>query len=812
MVRNLLKTAVRMLRRRPGYALINGAGLTIGLAATTLVVLFIRHELRYDRFYENADEVHRVLRDKRGNWWSTIPFPGYRASSRADQRRLPQALARELPVVEAATNFYVAPHGSNDAAYIERADQRFRESGLLYTTTGEAFFEVLPFSFLQGTPEEALAAPGTAVLTTPAAQRYFGRTEVVGERLTVHTDQGTHEVTVGGVIEDVPPTSHFDFEVALHVRRIPNWGAYTYFRTTEGADAAGLGPRIGSIMDEVRPARADDPLLASVLGGVRVQAMTDIHLGPRMLYDAKVHRDPRYLWAFGGIGLLILLIVGISYTNLAIALAGERRNEIGVRKAMGSGRWHLAGQFFAEAQVLTLACVPAALATLYAAVPAFNRVMQTDLPAHLLGRPALLGGVVGIAALVGSLAGSYPALVLSGKEAVALFQSSEGRSAFGSAFHAGRGRWSMRHVLMGVQFALLIGLGSLTWLVNSQLHYMQTKDLGYRAEGLVELSAVDSLDVYRQMRARLEGAPGVEAVGAGIAPGPGRFHVTYRAAGSERVRSDGEVLNVDPGWLEVLGVDPPADSGAGASAPRSRFLVNRRAVAALGHGRPVGQEVVIAPQSDAPERRTIDGVVDNFHLRPLYERVAPTFLHVRPEPREVRAMVVRLNPDRLQAGRRALQEAWSSVRPDVPFAPTFVADKLDRLYAEERRIGRIGVGLTGVALGLAALGLIGLSAYVVRRRRKEIGIRKALGARVVDVVAHLNRDVLWLLVAGLAVASPVAYLIARRWLETFAYRIDVSPWVFFGAGGAAMATAVVAATYQAWQAARVRPAEALRQE
>jgi len=811
MLRNYLKTALRTLRRRTSYALINGVGFTLGLLCCVLVLLFIRHELRYDRFHEDEEDVHRVLRDKRGNWWSTIPFPRYEEAGAAEQRRLPRALAEQIPEIQAATNFFVGPHGEESAAYVKRSGRRFTENGLLYTTTGTAFFEVFPFNFLRGSAEEALNRPGTAVLTESAARRYFGQIDVVGEVLTVERPGGEQDAEVTGVIEDVPATSHFNFEVALHTRRIQNWGAYTYFRLRPGTSADGLATRIEGIMNEVRPARVEDPLLRSVLGGVRTQALTDIHLGPRMLYDQQSHRDPRYLWAFGAIGVLVLLIVVINYTNLAVALSTERRHEIGVRKAMGAGRGRVAMQSLTEAVVLTLLCVPAVLLALKGIIPAFNQVMGTDLQSSFVTDPFLLGGLLGTALLVGAVAGAYPALVLARKEAVSLFRGSQNEGS-------PRG-WSMRHALIGVQFALLIGLGSVTWLVNSQLHYLQSKDLGFRTQGIVEISAVDSADTYRRLKSRLRGAPEIQAVGVGIGPGPGRFEVTYRPSGTKQVRSDGDLLNVGPGWFEVLGIEHPVvermQKGQGRGT--AQLLVNRAAAEALGYNRPKGKPVVFGPESQNPDRGTIDGVVDNFHFRPLYQRIQPTFLRVHPRVEDmqtlnVRAALVRLDSQNLEAGLEKLKSAWESVRPDRPFAPTFVDEKLARLYEEEQRIGQMGLGLTVIALLLAALGLVGLSAYVVQRRTQEIGVRKALGASVSSIVLRLNREFVVLVGVALVVAAPVAYLLAREWLMSFAYRIDVSPLVFVGAGGIALVASVAAASYQAWTAARVSPADALRQE
>lgn len=806
MLRSYFKLALRTLRRQKSYALINGIGFTVGLVCCALVVLFLRHELRYDQFYDRSEDIYRLLRQKRSNWWSTIPLPNYENASAEEQRRLPRALTQQIAPIETATNFWVGHHGEADPMYIEQGDRQFQEDQVLFTTTGPAFLDMFTFEFLRGRPETAFQRPNTAVLTESAARRYFDTLDVLGRTLNVHTPEGTQEVEVRGVIANIPSYSHFEFELALQVNRIPNWGAYTYVRLQPGTNPETLTPNVSSIMAAVRPQRVEDPLLQSVLKGERLQPMTAIHLGPRMLYDQKPHRDVRYLWAFAAIGLLILAIVGINYTNMAVALYAERSREVGVRKAMGAHRSQVAGQFFVEAILLTGLCLPIVVLALEGVVPLFNNVMNVSLQNNFATSPLLLGGLAGLALLVGVTAGSYPALVLSRKKAVALF-----RNALSGGGHR---RWSTRHALIVVQFALLIGLGGVSWLVNQQLHYLQTKDLGFQTQGVIELDNVGSVDNYKQLKSQLQNRPEVQAVGAGIGPGPGRFHVTYRPPNAESVHSDGDYLYVDPGWFKVMGIDHPVVermSNAGATAP-SRFLINRAAARVLDYDEPVDRTVVIAPDSRNPERQEIHGIVDNFNLRPLYEHVQPTFLHVVPEPQQIRSMLVRVDPHNLGTAMDQLRAAWNRVRPDHPFSPQFIEDRLAQLYEEEQRAGMLGVGLTGIAFLLAILGLVGLSAYITQRRTKEIGVRKALGATVTNIVMHLNKEFVALVGIALVVAAPVAYWAARQWLQIFAYRIGINPLIFLGAGVVALTAALSAVSYQAWQAARINPADALSTE
>jgi len=804
MLRSTLRRALRTFRRRLGFTTINALGLTVGLACCALVAVFLQYELSYDAHHADADRIYRILTDYRSSTYSTIPFEGYNSAGPAEQRALATRLPEAVPAVEQAANVEIL---SNNPTYVETEDGReFTSDRQLVTTTGPAFADLFTFDRLAGAPlAEALAQPYAAVLPQSTAAQYFGDANPIGQTLTI--DSLT--VTVRAVIADPPSNSRITFDLAMQVREIPNWGAYHYLRLAEGTDPSAVVPQVSRVMDEVDPRRVDSESQRQNLQGERLQALPDIHLASRALYDDTPHRNPAFLWAFGAIGLLILVITTINYANLALALYADRNTEIGVRKALGAHRRQVAEQFLVEAALLALACVPLALAACAAVLPAFNALMDTRIPLVQLLQPTVLAAMAALAVLTGLAAGGYPALVLARKQAVELFDR---------ALSTGGGSrgWGLRHGLIGVQFAVLIGLGSLSWIAYDQLRYMQEGDLGYQTDGIVRLSNYRTSDSteYLQLKRRLEASSAVQAVGTGVTPNPGANRTNFGLPGSDVVQRDFHSEIVDVGWFDAMGIAHPVAGAMRAEGPTApqRVLINEAAVERFGFESPVGQTIILGPNYDDPIRLTVDGVLPNMHLRPMRQAIKPTVFRVRAVRGAIYGAIVRFAPGRIDDGMQAVRAAWADLRPDTPLQTTFLSEQVASLYEQEQRFGTLAAALSGLAILLAALGLASLVAYLTRLRMKEIGVRKALGGSVASIVALLNKEYVQIVGAAFVVGAPLAWLVADWWLGQFAYQVSISPLVFLGTGLGALVVAVAAVSTQAVRAARVDPAAVLRSE
>ena len=801
MLRSYVRLALRTFRRRTSYTAVNAVGLTVGLVCCALVTVFVQHELSWDTHHDSADRIYRILSQYGTSEYSDIRFEGFNdgTDDAAEQRSLTRRLVEAIPAVEQAANYVIL----DSEQYVETEDgDRFASDRQLVTTTGARFMDLFAFERVAGASlTEAFRDPGSAVLTETTAQRYFGSgANPVGQTLTV----GSSTVTVRGVIADPPSNSRLQFDLALHLRQSPYWAAHQYMRLAEGTDPASIVPQVSAVMDEVDPSRRDDDRLQ----GERLQALTDIYLAPRKNFDRGPHRDATYLWVFAAIGGLILVVTTINYANLALALYAERRAEIGVRKALGGHREQIARQFMAEAMVLALGCVPLALAACAAVLPAFNGLMDTSIAATQVLQPTVLGVMVALALLTGVVAGGYPAFVLARKKTIDLFD----RGLSGSA----RRGWSLRHGLIALQFVVLIGLGSLSWIAVDQLRFMQDESLAYQTENVIRLpGASRDTAAYAQWRQRLLAEPSIAAVGMGPDPRPRRPTGTFALSGDpDRIYEGGQVRTVDVHWFDVMGIDHPVAEAMkrdGADDPQ-RTLINETAAALLDEVDPVGQRWIADPGGGNYATPPIEGVLPDLYFHSMRQELSPTAYRIHATPPWSTSILVRLESGRLQAGMEHVRTVWSDLRPDRPFQASFMSNLVADLYEQEQRFTTLSGVLAGIAILLAALGLASLVAYLTRLRLKEIGIRKALGGTTASIVALLNKEYVRLVGVAFVVGVPLAWWVANRWLQQFALQVDVSPLVFLGSGLAALVVAVAAVSLQAGRAARVDPARVLRSE
>ena len=801
MLRSYLTLALRTLRRRTSYTAVNAVGLTVGLVCCALVAVFIQHELSWDTHHEGADRIYRILSQYNDSEYSHIRFEGFRddTDDAAEQRSLTRRLVEALPAVEQAANYVLL----ESEQYVEtESGERFTTDRRLITTTGARLVDLFAFERIAGASlTDALTDPGSALLTETSARRYFGSvSDAVGQTITV----GGATATIGAVIAEPPSNSRLQFDVALHLKRSPYWAAHQYVRLAPGTDPSAIQSQVSDVMDAVDPGRRDD----DTLKGDRLQALTDVYLAPRKNFDRGPHRNAAYLWVFAAIGGLILVVTTINYANLALALYADRHAEMGVRKALGGHRRQLTGQFLAEATVLVLLCVPLALASGATILPAFNTLMDTAIAPSRVLQPSVVGALFALAGGTGLVAGGYPAFVLARKRTVDLFDRSLGRSG-------GRG-WSLRHGLIALQFAVLIGLGSLSWIAYDQLRYMQSESLAYQTENVVRLpGASTDTAAYATWRQRLLTSSAITAVGMGPEPRPRIPTSTFALSGDpDRVYDSGQVRTVDVHWFDVMGIEHPvvdAIKEDGPGAPQ-RALINETAAALLEDTDPIGQQWIVDPGGGNFTTPPIEGVLPDLYFHSLRERIAPTAYRVHATPPWSTSILVRFAPGHLQAGMEHVRAVWSEQRPDRPFQASFMDALVADLYEQEQRFTTLSGVLAALAILLAAIGLASLVAYLTRLRLKEIGIRKALGGTTASIVALLNKEYVQLVGVAFAVGAPLAWWMAHSWLQQFALQVGVSPLVFLGSGLAALAVAVGAVSLQAGRAARVDPARVLRSE
>lgn len=807
MLRNYLTTAWRHLGRQKGYTLVNVAGLAAGIATCLLIGLYVQHHLQYDRFHDDAERIARLTRQT---------VTDGRVTDR--QANTPAALGPTLrdtyAGVGAAVRF-MFPY-PNDVLVTIGA-QRFYEPGFLWVDA--SVFEVFDFPLVRGTSETALSAPYSVVISETLAQRYFGDADPIGQTLTI---QGwtEDEYTVTGVLKDVPEASHLQFTMLgsmtgldrVYTALFEGEGAwtnsvmYTYIRLTGAAARDQLA--------EALPAFTERHL--GTFGAQRgrtyrfaLQPLTRVHLDAdlRTIIDTPV--DVRYLYLFGAIALLVLAVAGVNFVNLTTAQAARRAHEVGVRKAMGSARGQLVAQFMGEAMLLSSLALIVALGLVHVAAPLLRDAADVALRVDWTD-PVLWGGGIGLVLLIGGLAGWYPALLLSSAQPV---QALRNRGLDG-----GRGR-RLRQGLIAFQIAVTIVLVAGTGVIQEQLDFVRTTSLGFNQEQVVVVPIRDA--ATRQRADVLKRAwtehPDVASVTAASGV-PGRLMLSDRWP---VVRVDGADASVsllammaDPDFVETMGIELVAGRDLSTAIPAdqtSAFLLSTSAVQALGFASPQAAlgERVRWQQGDG-KTGTVIGVVRDVHTRSLHETIEPMLIHVFPE--RYSTFALRLRGGDLAGTLEAIEARWAAHVPGQPFDYAFLDDTIDRLYRTDEQIGRLTGLFAVLAIAIACVGLFGLAAYTAARRRKEIGIRKVLGATAGSVIALLSGEYVRLVGLAFIVATPLAYLAAQQWLQNFAYRIELGPWIFIGAGGLALAVALLTVSTQALRAARVDPATVIRTE
>jgi putative ABC transport system permease protein len=788
MLRNYATVARRAISRRPGFAALNVLGLALGLAGCFLIVLFIQHERGFDRFHEHGDRIFRLTyASGDGGERSATTAAGF-ASVLED--RFPE-VERVIRIEQQRTPYLRLPGGE------------VRQPGML-TLADDGFFEVFNFPLLRGTPETALADPYSIVLREGVARALFGDEDPIGQRLALND---RFDLTVTAVAADPPLNSTIRFDAVAPFRLITefmgdgalddftNFNFMTYVLLRPGSDPGALAAGTDGV---VREQFGEDTPYTSIY-----QPLPAIHFDTGVRFDYTTTRDPRYLWVFGAIALLILVLACVNFTNLATAQALQRAREVGVRKSLGARRGQLASQFLGESVLLAVAATLLALVLALLAAPLFNDAINSTSRLDVR-QPGLLALLVGIGLAAGLLAGGYPALYLSAFRPAVVLRGAP----------AGGGRAPvLRRALVVFQFAATAFMLVATLTVYRQLGYVQSQALGFEQELVVSVNAPPPLWAsYDAFRDAALASPHVASVSRGTVPGRVNTNRGYNWPGQngDEMGQAFWTLLADENHLGTLGIELLAgrDFIASEADHHDAYIINEAAARQLGYA---PAEAVGQPFRawDRP-MGTIVGVTSDFHFQSLHAAVEPVVINFKPD--WLGGVVVRLAPGHLPSAIDALRASWEPFAPGYALEYTFLDADIGRLYFTEQRLARLFGLFAGLAVLIACLGLFGLAAYSAEQRRREIGVRKVLGASTPRLVALLSTDFLKLVGIALVVAAPLAYLAMSRWLEGFAYRVSLGAGVFAAAAAIAVGIALLTVSYHAIRAATADPVHAIRSE
>lgn len=800
MFKNYLKIAWRNLLKNKGYSLINIGGLAIGLACFLLIALFISNELSFDTYHEKKDNIYRVVHhrseeDPTDTWiWGNAPVG--------------PALKSDFPEIIEKVQF----SGISDIL-LKYNNRSFQESECFYVDP--TVFDVFSWPLVAGSPETALEAPYSIVLTETLAKKYFGNENPLGKTLEGiggRAADGTYTVT--GIVEDIPQNSHFSFDILMSMSSFQQtrpeifgwWGYvdfYTYLLTSKNFDQEVFESKIPGFLDK----HIDPEERKEYYYNFSLESLSSIYL------DSSADRQPgetgslSNIYIFSIIGLFILIIASINFMNLATARSMERAKEVGVRKVIGAERKGLIYQFLGESLILAFIASIIGLVLAFFALPWLgdltNRIFEFG---SLFSAPAMLL-YFAVTLFTGLLSGSYPALVLSGFKPVSVLKGAFRKSPQGT---------NLRKALVVFQFSLSIALIASTVVVYNQLGFMLNKDMGFEKEQQLILDFNWDNTVLGNAEAIQNELLSLSAVRS-VALSRTVPSSHFPAAGTDIETPQGNMENFTPYIYEVghnfiqhykidvvagraFSLDFPADS-------ISSLIVNEAAVKSFGYSDP--NDIVGKKFDQWGRQGTIVGVVKDFNYKSLHQEVAP--LTIRQVPYG-RYFSLRMQTDNYQDAIAAVKQKWSEVAPHRPFLYSFLDESFNEQYLADIRFRRLFTIFSCLAIFIACLGLFGLATYSAMLRTKEIGIRKVLGADLRTIVTLLSKDFVKLVGIAILIAIPFSWYSMEQWLNKYAYKIDVEWWVFVLSGILALSIAIFTVSFQAIKSAVQNPVESLRTE
>jgi putative ABC transport system permease protein len=799
MVRNYLKTAWRHIRRNKLSFALNLSGLSIGIACALLLLLYVGHELSYDRHDPNADRIYRLACSTRmGN--AITEFAALPPA-------VGPALKEAIPEIVQVARFQ-----HQGKLVVKKGNELFTEEGVYFADS--SLLSVFGYRFIWGNAQ-ALREKNSILITRSLAERLFKEQLSTGKGpLGEKVNLSGYDFLVSGVIENPPPTSHFRFNalVAWHTFGFADvWDdahAYTYIQLREGANEKEVTQKIDQFVAHNAQLRELAEKLDAHIS-VIVQPLTAIHLHSHFLGELSPGGSMRYVYLFALMALFFLLCAGINYVNLAIAGSANRSKEIGVRKVLGAGSGAIRKQFLADSLLLTFFASLIGLGLVWLSLGHFNRLTETTLSLDLLRQPPFALAFLGLVVLIGLLSGAYPAFYLSRLDPVRVLKSQAKMSS---------GHLSLRKALVIVQFAMAIVMICATMLVTAQMNFISQKELGFVKENVlvVPIPMRQNLEYFKAEILKQPQVLGAAACNYVPGNAPKDEHRIERQGGDMKV-STVHRLHFDAAYLNLLSM--PIVQGRGFDSTRTTdyseaFLVNEAAVRAFGWDAP--GESPIGKKIDGfnyGKQGAVIGVVKDIHLFSLRQQIEPIVMNLSLRDYNWgESVYIRLKGDRIRETVAGISKTYARVFNGYPFEYSFMDDQYDRLYRTDQRMSATLQTGAVLMVVLSCLGIFGLSAFIALQKTKETAIRKVLGASLRELWRlHIKAFALPVLLANI-IAWPLVFWLMRIWLQEFAYQIDISLVFFVLGGGLTLLIVVATVSLHAYRTARINPVRYLRNE
>jgi predicted permease len=800
MFRETFISAYRSLKKNKSHSLLNTIGLTLGITSCLMIFLVIRHELSYDTFHSRADKIYRITTSIQGE--STDYFPGaaYPVGETAKE---------EFPEFERLSTIYFETDG-----ILKANNQIYKERGIAYISP--EFFDIFSFDWLAGNPQQALAAPGSMVLTESLARSYFGihqsgdLSSVLGKVIRLNNQA---DFTVAGVTKDFPRNTDLPFKVMLSLstlkpserREMTDWitlnSSVSHFvLLKDGADPAKIDARFPDFLK--RHMTLDESSRRSL----QLQALNQIHFDDRYgnYNNRTVTRNTILMLSL--IGIFLLMTASINFVNLATAQSAKRSKEVGVRKVLGAGKAELIRKFMGEAFLVTIASLFVSFVVALIFFPSISGLLGLHYNPKWIADPLIPVFFVVIALVVSTLSGLYPALIMSGFQPILAMKSKTSNSAKSGGFSLRRGLIIFQFVLSQV---LIIG----TVVVAKQLNLFQNQPLGFDKDAIVTIELPSKeIQQKQSLHNQLLDIQGVKSVSLNQnnPSSDGNWVGVFNFPGSG-IKPDINIVMrpADPSYIKTYGLTLLAGRDLNENdTRRTAVIVNENVLKIMNVSSP--QDAIGKTISLFGDNTVIVGVVKDFHALTLYEPIQPVLIYN--DSKGARLAAVKISSTDIKSTIAKIESIFKSSFPESVFEYRFLDDAIASFYEEEKKLSHIFTVFSGIAILIGCLGLFGLISFIAMQRTKEIGIRKVNGARLSEVLALLNKDfVLWIAIA-FVIACPVAWYIMNNWLQKFAYRTELSWWIFALAGILALGIALLTVSWQSWKAATRNPVEALRYE
>jgi putative ABC transport system permease protein len=806
MLKTYFKIALRSLSRNKIFTAINIFGLAFGISTCLLILLFLQDELGYDSFNKKADQMYRVV--FRGS------VQGEKMKEAMVMPPVAQTLKMEYPEVLEATR--LRSFGTPRISY---GDKTFKENAFAYADSN--FFQVFTLPFIEGDPKTALLEPNTIVISETMAKKYFGYENPIGKMLEFKDWNTNFKITA--VMRNMPKNAHFHFDLFGSMASFPqsrefSWMTseyYTYLVLQKGYDYKKLEAKLPKDVEKYMGSQLQKALGMNYTQfrqkgnelGLYLQPIRDIHLRSDLNLELEPVSDIRYIYIFSVVAVFMLFIACINFMNLSTAGASRRAREVGIRKVLGSLKRQLINQFLLESILITSFALLISLLFVYWALPFFNTLSGKNLSLNMLSNPWIVPGLLTFGLFIGVLAGCYPAFFLSSFNPIKVLKGklvSNNKTA------------SLRSGLVVFQFFISIVLIVGTTIVHKQLSFIQNTKLGYDKEKVLIVQEAYWLgkneEVFRQ---QLLQDPRVANVSiSSYIPAGNSYNNNFMVYADNKSDQFVKTLryDVDYDYMQTLGMQMLFGRNFSKSfgTDSAGIIINEETAKAFGWEKDaIGHRLTRTENDGTKFTYHVIGVVKNFHFKSFHETISPLVMVLGYNSENI---IVKAKSRDIAGLLNTMKKNWTDLKAEVPFSYSFLDERFYDTYRSEQKVSLILSIFAGLTIFVTCLGLFGLATFTAEQRTKEIGIRKVLGASVISIVSLLSKDFLKLIFIGFSISTPVAWFIMNKWLQDFAYRINISWWVFLFAAAIAITITMLTISFRAIKAAVVNPVDSLRSE